>query len=107
MNIAKDNVVAKIQGMDPVWVTAAIPESIAWLVKDASQFTLTVPARPDKTLTIRKWTLLPAWMPRPARCTLRLEVDNADEALKPGMNASVATQHRQRTDAAHSVTSAD
>ncbi|RIC02026.1 Cu(+)/Ag(+) efflux RND transporter periplasmic adaptor subunit CusB, partial [Escherichia coli] len=34
MNIAKDNVVAKIQGMDPVWVTAAIPESIAWLVKD-------------------------------------------------------------------------
>lgn len=59
MNIAKDNVVAKIQGMDPVWVTAAIPESIAWLVKDASQFTLTVPARPDKTLTIRKWTLLP------------------------------------------------
>ncbi len=29
MNIAKDNVVAKIQGMDPVWVTAAIPESIA------------------------------------------------------------------------------
>lgn len=24
MNIAKDNVVAKIQGMDPVWVTAAI-----------------------------------------------------------------------------------
>ena len=42
MNIAKDNVVAKIQGMDPVWVTAAIPESIAWLVKDASQFTLTV-----------------------------------------------------------------
>lgn len=58
MNIAKDNVVAKIQGMDPVWVTAAIPESIARLVKDASQFTLTVPARPDKTLTIRKWTLL-------------------------------------------------
>lgn len=33
MNIAKDNVVAKIQGMDPVWVTAAIPESIARLVK--------------------------------------------------------------------------
>ncbi len=52
--------VAKIQGMDPVWVTAAIPESIAWLVKDASQFTLTVPARPDETLTIRKWTLLHA-----------------------------------------------
>ncbi|GHL76793.1 hypothetical protein ECZU34_45410 [Escherichia coli] len=69
MNIAKDNVVAKIQGMDPVWITAAIPESIARLVKDASQFTLTVPARPDKTLTIRNGPCYPAWMPRPARCS--------------------------------------
>ncbi|EMX0895521.1 Cu(+)/Ag(+) efflux RND transporter periplasmic adaptor subunit CusB [Escherichia coli] len=87
MNIAKDNVVAKIQGMDPVWITAAIPESIAWLVKDASQFTLTVPARPDKTLTIRKWTLLPGVDAATRTLQLRLEVDNADEALKPGMNA--------------------
>lgn len=82
------------------------PESIARLVKDASQFTLTVPARPDKTLTIRKWTLLPGVDAATRTLQLRLEVDNADEALKPGMNA-VATQHRQRTDAAHSVTSAD
>ncbi|HBE7519650.1 TPA: Cu(+)/Ag(+) efflux RND transporter periplasmic adaptor subunit CusB, partial [Escherichia coli] len=87
MNIAKDNVVAKIQGMDPVWITAAIPESIAWLVKDASQFTLTVPARPDKTLTIRKWTLLPGVDAATRTLQLRLEVDNTDEALKPGMNA--------------------
>ncbi|HCS3328660.1 TPA: efflux RND transporter periplasmic adaptor subunit, partial [Shigella flexneri] len=68
-------------GMDPVWVTAAIPESIAWLVKDASQFTLTVPARPDKTLTIRKWTLLPGVDAATRTLQLRLEVDNADEAL--------------------------
>ncbi len=63
------------------------PESIAWLVKDASQFTLTVPARPDKTLTIRKWTLLPGVDAATRTLQLRLEVDNADEALKPGMNA--------------------
>lgn len=106
MNIAKDNVVAKIQGMDPVWVTAAIPESIARLVKDASQFTLTVPARPDKTLTIRKWTLLRRGCRDPHAAT-RLEVDNADEGAKTGHERTVATQHRQRTDAAHSVTGAD
>ncbi|EGK27702.1 cation efflux system protein cusB domain protein [Shigella flexneri VA-6] len=64
-----------------MWVTAAIPESIAWLVKDASQFTLTVPARPDKTLTIRKWTLLPGVDAATRTLQLRLEVDNADEAL--------------------------
>jgi Cu(I)/Ag(I) efflux system membrane fusion protein len=43
MNIAKDNVVAKIQGMDPVWISVAVPESIAWLLKDASQFRFRYP----------------------------------------------------------------
>ena len=87
MNIAKDNVVAKIQGMDPVWVTAAVPESIAWLIKDVSPFSLTVPARPDKSFTVRKWTLLPSADATTRTLQLRLEVDNPDEALKPGMNA--------------------
>ncbi|MBJ9326514.1 efflux RND transporter periplasmic adaptor subunit [Citrobacter amalonaticus] len=87
MNIAKDNVVAKIQGIDPVWVTAAVPESIAWLIKDASPFSLTVPARPDKSFTVRKWTLLPSADATTRTLQLRLEVDNPDEALKPGMNA--------------------
>ena len=87
MNIAKDNVVAKIQGMDPVWVTAAIPESIARLVKDA----LAVYAHRSGNDRIKhspsaKWTLHRRGLPRPA-LQLRLEVDNADEALKPGMNA--------------------
>ncbi|HDK2707673.1 TPA: efflux RND transporter periplasmic adaptor subunit [Escherichia coli] len=50
-------------------------------------YPLTVPARPDKTLTIRKWTLLPGVDAATRTLQLRLEVDNADEALKPGMNA--------------------
>lgn len=87
MNISKDNVVARIQGMNPVWVTAAVPESIAWLIKDASQFSLTIPARPDMHFTFRKWTLLPSVDASTRTLQLRLEVDNPDEALKPGMNA--------------------
>ena len=87
MNIAKDNVVAKIQGIDPVWVTAAVPESIAWLIKDTSQFSLTIPARPDKSFTVRKWKLLPSADATTRTLQLRLEVENPDEALKPGMNA--------------------
>ena len=87
MNIAKDNVVAKIQGMNPVWITAAVPESLAWLIKDVSQFSLTVPARPDQSFTFRKWTLLPSVDSASRTLQLRLEVDNPDEALKPGMNA--------------------
>ncbi len=40
-----------------------------------------MPARPDKTLTIRKWTLLPGVDAATRTLQLRLEVDNADEAL--------------------------
>ncbi|UUX53323.1 efflux RND transporter periplasmic adaptor subunit [Citrobacter youngae] len=87
MNISKDNVVAKIQGMDPVWVSASVPESIAWLIKDASQFTITVPAWPGKSFTISKWSILPSVDSTTRTLQLRLQVDNPDEALKPGMNA--------------------
>ena len=87
MNISKDNVVAKIQGMDPVWVSASVPESIAWLIKDASQFAITVPAWPDKTFTISKWSILPSVDATTRTLQLRLQVENPDEALKPGMNA--------------------
>ena len=87
MNIAKDNVVAKIQGMDPVWVSVAVPESIAWLIKDASQFSIQVPAWPGKTFRISKWTLLPSVDSVTRTLQLRLQVNNPDEALKPGMNA--------------------
>ncbi len=87
MNIAKDNVVAKIQGMDPVWVSVAVPESIAWLIKDASQFAIQVPAWPGKTFSINKWTILPSVDSATRTLQLRLQVNNPDEALKPGMNA--------------------
>jgi Cu(I)/Ag(I) efflux system membrane fusion protein len=67
MNITKDNVVAKIQGMDPVWISAAVPESIAWLLKDSSQFTISVPAWPGKPSPSANGRFCPAQMPRPAR----------------------------------------
>ncbi|MCU6667373.1 efflux RND transporter periplasmic adaptor subunit [Enterobacteriaceae bacterium H4N4] len=87
MNIGKDNVVAKIQGMDPVWISAAVPESIAWMIKDAAQFAISVPAWPGKAFAIKKWLLLPSVDATTRTLQLRLLVDNPDEALKPGMNA--------------------
>ncbi|CNH91268.1 efflux RND transporter periplasmic adaptor subunit [Yersinia pekkanenii] len=87
MNISKDKVVAQIQGMDPVWVSAAVPESIAYLIKDTSQFTLAVPAYPDKEFNIQKWSILPSVDATTRTLQLRLQIDNKDESLKPGMYA--------------------
>lgn len=87
MNIAKDNVVARIQGMDPVWVSASVPESIAYLLNDSLQFSISVPAWPDRALNVKKWSVLPGADPITRTLQIRLEVDNRDERLKPGMNA--------------------
>ncbi|WP_052283671.1 efflux RND transporter periplasmic adaptor subunit [Kluyvera genomosp. 1] len=87
MNIAKDNVVAQIQGMDPVWISAAVPESIAWLLKDSSQFTVSIPAYPGQSFTILKTSILPIVDPTTRTLQVRLQVSNPDELLKPGMNA--------------------
>ncbi|MDA8487210.1 efflux RND transporter periplasmic adaptor subunit [Kluyvera sp. Awk 3] len=87
MNIAKDNVVAQIQGMDPVWISAAVPESTAWLLKDSTQFRVAIPAYPDKTFPIQKWSILPSVDPTTRTVQVRLQVNNRDELLKPGMNA--------------------
>lgn len=87
MNISKDKVVAQIQGMDPVWISAAVPEAIAYLLKETSQFAISVPAYPDRTFSIEKWSILPSADPTTRTLQVRLQVDNPDEVLKPGMNA--------------------
>ncbi|MEG5897509.1 efflux RND transporter periplasmic adaptor subunit [Enterobacter bugandensis] len=87
MNISKDKVVAQIQGMDPVWIGAAVPESIAYLLKDTSQFAVSIPAYPDKTFPVEKWNILPSVDQTTRTLQVRLQVSNKDELLKPGMNA--------------------
>lgn len=89
MNISKDSVVAQIQGMDPVWISAALPESVAYLIKDSAQFTVQVPAYPDKNFKVQKWNTLPSVDTATRTLQVRLQVDNHDELLKPGMNAAL------------------
>ncbi len=100
MNISKDKVVAQIQGMDPVWISAAVPESIAYLLKDTSQFEISVPAYPDKTFHVEKWNILPSVDQTTRTLQVRLRVSNKDEFLKPGMNAYLKLNTKSRGDAA-------
>ncbi|WP_036626992.1 efflux RND transporter periplasmic adaptor subunit, partial [Pantoea sp. AS-PWVM4] len=92
MNISKDKVVAQIQGMDPVWISAAVPEAVAGLLNDHSRFAVSVPAYPNHTFRIEKWTLLPSVDQTTRTLQVRLQVDNRDELLKPGMNAFLQLQ---------------
>lgn len=87
MNISKDKVVAQIQGINPVWITAAVPESMASLLNDSAEFSLSIPAYPGENFAIQKWNLLPSADPATRTLQLRIQVDNPHERLKPGMNA--------------------
>ncbi|MDT1828138.1 efflux RND transporter periplasmic adaptor subunit, partial [Acinetobacter baumannii] len=61
--------------------------SIAYLLKDTSQFEISVPAYPDKTFHVEKWNILPSVYQTTRTLQVRLQVSNKDEFLKPGMNA--------------------
>ncbi len=89
MNISKDMTIAKIQGIDPLWINASIPESVAATINPDSSFELSIPALSGKTFNVAKSTILPAVDMNTRTMQLRLEVDNRDNAIKPGMSAFV------------------
>ncbi len=89
MNITTANVIAKIQGIDPVWVSAQVPESVAYLINEKTHFELTVPAYPNEHFTVAQWRVLPALDASTRTVQVRLLVENPERHLKPGMNATL------------------
>lgn len=92
MNITKDKVIAQIQGVDPIWVNAAIPESLTYLMTDKAKFKLSVPAFPNRTFTIDDWTILPTLDANTRSLQVRFTLNNKEMYLKPGMNAYLSIQ---------------
>lgn len=94
MNISKDNVIAQIQGVDPIWINASLPESVAYLLTDESQFQISLPAYPNISINAEQWTLLPSVDTTTRTLQVRVQVENRAGTLKPGMNAYL-TLHAQ------------
>lgn len=92
MNISKNDVIAKIQGINPIWITAEIPESSAHLIQNQNKFEITLPAFPGQNFVAKTWEILPKVNVETRTVQLRLQVDNSDETLKPGMNALIKLQ---------------
>jgi len=89
MNVSKNMTLATIQGTDPVWVTASVPERDLHLVKAGNRIRLTVSAYPEQVFQVDSFTLLPKADHDTRTVPLRLSVDNAEGLLKPGMTASI------------------
>jgi Cu(I)/Ag(I) efflux system membrane fusion protein len=98
MNVDKAMTLAVIQGLDPVWVTAEVPQRDLALA-GAGRARVTAAAWPGLVFDISGQTLLPQANPGTRTVPLRLTVPNARGLLRPGMTASI----RLRSPAAESL----
>ena len=89
MNVSKDMIIAVIEGVDPIWVTANVPESDLHLLMGQNRLRITAQAYPDRIFTANSVTLLPKADQDTRTALLRLDVGNADGLLRPGMTVSI------------------
>lgn len=75
----------RINGLDTVWVNAAIPEAQVSLVFPGSSVEARATAWPGDSFRGRVAALLPDVDPQTRTLTVRLEVDNPEGRLAPGM----------------------
>jgi Cu(I)/Ag(I) efflux system membrane fusion protein len=85
MNAEKNMTLAVVQGTDPVWVTAWVPERDLHLAGGRSR--LTLGAYPDRAFEILELTVLPKADPATRTVPVRLAVSNPEGLLIPGMTA--------------------
>jgi membrane fusion protein, copper/silver efflux system len=78
-----------VNGLSTVWVEAALPQAIAGTVRHGAPVTVTVDALPGREFHGTVETLLPDIDVRTRTQRARIVLSNEDEALSPGMFASV------------------
>jgi Cu(I)/Ag(I) efflux system membrane fusion protein len=88
MNVDKSMTLATIQGINPIWVTADVPERMLHLV-GGRRIRVTIPAYPDRAFYAQSITLLPKADQATRTVPLRLSLDNREGLLKPGFTASI------------------
>jgi Cu(I)/Ag(I) efflux system membrane fusion protein len=89
MNVDKSMTIAVIQGVNPIWATADVPERDMRLVEGSRRIRLTVPAWPGLAFYADSFTLLPKADPETRTVPLRLTLANPEGKLKPGLTATV------------------
>ncbi|MDR1489530.1 MAG: efflux RND transporter periplasmic adaptor subunit [Desulfovibrio sp.] len=88
MNVGKDMTIATIQGTNPVWVMADVPERDLPMVR-RGRIRISVPAYPDRAFYADSFTLLPSADMETRTVPLRISLDNSEGLLRPGMTAGV------------------
>ena len=90
MSLAAGMPLAKINGLDPVWLEAAVPEALAGKVGVGTPVSAALAAYPGQRLTGKVITVLPETNPDSRTVRVRVELANHDRRLRTGMFAQIS-----------------
>jgi Cu(I)/Ag(I) efflux system membrane fusion protein len=89
MTVSAGATVARIQGLDPIWIDAAVPEAQGALTTLRKSAAIRCTAYPGVRFKGRVISVLPQTNADSHTLRVRIEVDNREGRLKPGMFAQV------------------
>lgn len=89
MTVAPGQTLAEVNGLGTVWLNAAVPESVASLVRVGQGASASLAAFPGDSFAGRVAAILPSVEPASRTLTVRIELPNRGGRLRPGMFATV------------------
>ncbi|MBV2133186.1 efflux RND transporter periplasmic adaptor subunit [Pseudomonas sp. MAP12] len=89
MSMAAGNTLARINGLDSVWLELAVPEAEAGALDAGQAVEARLPALAGEVLTGRVATILPEVNADSRTLRVRVELPNPDGRLRPGLTAQV------------------
>ena len=90
MTIASGQTLARINGLDKVWLEVAVPEAQSDSLQLGDQAEIRLSAFPQQTLTGAIALILPILNENSRSVRIRIELNNPSQALRPGMSAQVS-----------------
>ena len=89
MTVTGGQTLARINGLDPVWLEVAVPEAQAGRLAVGARAEAHLAAAPGETIVGRVTALLPVLSDATRSLRVRVELPNADGRLRPGQSAQV------------------
>ncbi|MBD2839797.1 efflux RND transporter periplasmic adaptor subunit [Pseudomonas sp. JM0905a] len=98
MALSAGQTLARINGIDRVWLEVAVPEAQAATLRVGQAVEARLPALPGETTHGILAAILPEADPQSRTLRVRIELDNATGRLRPGMTAQVQLNQQGRDD---------
>ncbi|BAU75799.1 efflux RND transporter periplasmic adaptor subunit [Metapseudomonas furukawaii] len=98
MTLSAGQTLARINGLEHVWLEAAIPESQAGALQIGQTVEARLPALPGEVIHGALSSVLPESDPQSRTLRVRVELANPDGRLRPGMTAQVRLNQSSQTD---------